>query len=387
MDESTRVNSKAIFDQQRVRTDPSPSRHDEPTFEFYDRCANPVIGSVRDKLEEWFAHYPPGHDRQDLLGKFRDLDRRQFSSAAWELYIHESLRRQGFAVKPNPPLAGTTRRLDFLATKGSDRVYVECAVVTHSDDAAVRRGGVAALEAAIDASDVPDYWLDLEIDRHGTEPIPPDRFVAGLRDWIAVQDIDTLAAVAHRGPDGLPSYDWSEGGWLVNVWAIPRSPELRGREDIRPLGIMPGEESEKAPWVAMRAKAELKAEAYGVLDAPYVMAINAPDAWPRDMEALWGVYGPHAFEDGWQRDGFLFRPDGPTYPGVSGVLGSVALQPHSFARQWPTLYENPDATLVVPESVQWARVRVRDGRPEVMSGVEPPALFDVTGDWPGVPWP
>ena len=381
------LSSRAIFDPDRARVDASPSRHDEAMFAFYDRCANAVIGSVRDKLEEWFSKYPSGRDRQDLLGKFRDGDRRQFASAAWELYIHESLRRQGFDVEPNPPLAHTTRRIDFLATKEGDRVYVECAIVTHSDDDAKRLGGIGALEAAIDDSGILDYWLDLQFDKRGQGPIPPDRFVAGLREWVDAQDIEALAAVAHQGQIWLPSYDWKEGGWIARVWAIPRSPELRGRDDIRPLGIMSAETEEKSVWLALRAKLEAKAEAYGELDAPYVIAVNAPDAWPRDLYAAWAVYGPFAFEAGWQRDGFLLRPNGPTYPGVSGVLASVALQPHSFPRQWPTLYENPAADRRPPDSLAWSRIRVEEGAPVGVQGTDPPELFDTGSGWPGVAWP
>ncbi len=381
------LSARAIFDPVRNRIDESPSHHDEPPFDFYNRCTNVVIGSVRDALEDWFSRYPPGRDRQDLLGKFRDGDRRQFASAAWELYIHESLRRQGFDVKPNPPLAYTTRRIDFLASKGAERVYVECAIVTHSDDDAKRISGIGALEAAIDHSDILDYWLDLEFDRRGQGPIPPDRFVTGLRRWVASQDIEALAAIAHRGPTWLPSYDWLEDGWIAHVWAIPRSPELRGRPDIRPLGIMPADTEEKSVWLALRAKLETKAEAYGELDAPYVIAVNAPDAWPRDLHAAWAVYGPYAFDARWERTGFLMRVGGPTYPGVSGVLASVALQPHTFPRQWPTLYENPAADSRPPDSLAWSRMRVVDGSPMAVPGIDPADLFGVSRDWPGVPWP
>jgi hypothetical protein len=56
----------AIFDRERRRSDTHPAQHDESTFDFYNRCANEVIGSVRDLLEQWFAHYPPGRDRNDV---------------------------------------------------------------------------------------------------------------------------------------------------------------------------------------------------------------------------------------------------------------------------------------------------------------------------------
>ena len=96
----------------------------------------------------------------------------------------------------------------------------------------------------------------------------------------SLQDLEILPrrTISHRGHTWLPSYNWIDGGWVARVWAIPRSPELRGREDIRPLGILPAETEERPVWLALRAKLETKAVAYGDLEAPYVIAINAPDA-------------------------------------------------------------------------------------------------------------
>lgn len=285
---------RAIFDPDRLRQDPDPKGHDESTFGFYDRCAEPVIDAIRSKLEEWFADYPSGAARQDLLGKFRDGDDRQWYSAAWELYVHASLRSQGFDVQPNPTLAHTARRLDFLASKDGAGLFVECAVVTHSDVRAVERRGAGLLEAAIDASGIQDYWLDLQFDTRGSKPIAPERFVTGLRDWVATQNVDTLAAIAAEGrPDLLPSYDWMEDGWIAHVRAIPRSPELRGRADIRPLGILPAEFDDGSLWLALRSKLETKAEAYGRLSEPYVIAVNAPEGWPATDHPLWAAFGPH----------------------------------------------------------------------------------------------
>jgi len=379
------LSTKSIFDPLRNRTDPTPRRHDEPTFDFYDRCSNEVIGSIRDLLEGWFSHYPKGRHQRDLVGRLRDGDGRQWNSGAWELYVHETLRLFGYTMTPHPRLTTTNRRIDFLAVRGPERVLVECVTVGHSDEASVRRGGIGALEAAIDRSGMLDYWLDLQFDRVGPAPIPPEPFVEDLRSWIAAQDIDALNGISHRG--GLPSFDWDHDEWLVHVWAIPRSPELRGSEDIRPLGIIAGDDDDKSVWLALRAAMESKAEAYGELDAPYVVAVNAPDAWPDHEEVELAVFGDLPFTRHWRRDGFLMRADGTSHSGLSGVLLGTGIQPQTFSRYWPTLYENPAASRPLPDSLQWRRVRiVRDG-PTTVEGVKPPALFGIAQDWPGRPWP
>lgn len=381
------LSSRAIFDPSRPRIDSAPRRYDETSFDFYDRCSEPVISAVRDKLEEWFAAFPAGHARRDLLGRLRDGDSRQFHSAVWELYIHESLRRQQFRVAPNPKLTHTTRRVDFLATRGDERVYVECTVVSHSDTDAKERSAIGRLEAAIDASGITDYWLDLDFGQRGRAPINPEPFVTALREWIGTLDRDHVESTVHQGRNSLPHFEWREGDWITQVWAIPRGPDLRGRTDVRPLGILPGEDLDGELWLAARAKLELKAEAYGNLNAPYIIALDAPEAWPDEEQLAWAVLGPGAFTTWWQRDGFLLRPGGPSYEGVSGVLMGITIQPHSFPRQVPTLYENPDARRPVPDSVNWNRVRVRDGSPLHVSGRPVHEAFEVDEGWPGVPWP
>jgi hypothetical protein len=108
-------------------------------------------------------------------------------------------------------LAHTTSRIDFVTTVDSP-VYVECATVAYSDPEGERRGGVAALEAAIDRCEIYDYWLDLQFERDGPTPILPEAFVARLRAWLMAQDIDALAAIADQGHYWLPSFDWDRDG-------------------------------------------------------------------------------------------------------------------------------------------------------------------------------
>lgn len=376
-----------LYDPARIRTDPTPARHDEPTATFYDRCSNPVIGLVRDNLNRWYGEYrAPKRYRHDLRGKLLDTDRRQWNSGAWELYVHAALLRMGLGPQPGR-VPGSNRSIDFLTTVG-EPVFIECAVLGHADPEHARRAGVGSMYAAVDRINVYGYWLDVQVDRVGQGELAVRELVESLRAWLVAQDIEVLGSLARRGLSGLPSFDWVERDWLVRIWAIPRSPELRGREDLRPIGIMSADDGEDGPlWQDLLGRMEAKADIYGELGAPYVIAVNAPDAWPDHREAEWAVLGPHPFTEAWQRSGFFLRDDGTTHSNVSGVLVATALQPHSFTRQNATLYENPAAARSVPRSLRWRRVRVVDGRREEEPGVEPADLFGLPAEWPGIPWP
>ncbi len=377
---------QAIFDPTRERTDASPCGHEEPTFTFYDRCANGVIGLVRENLESWFSRYPSGNDRRDLLGRLRDPDRRQWCSAIWELYIHESLLRFGFEVTPHPRLTHTARRIDFLATRGAERVFVECVTLGYADEAAARRGRVGALVAAIDRTRIFDFWLSLTIRAHGPDPIPTDVFVGELRSWVYALPIDEDARSA-AGRGRMAEFTWNHEGWRIWVGATPRSPGFRGRSDMRPLAGLPVDPDKDPTWVAIRGQLEAKAPAYGELDAPFVIAVNAPGRWPDDEDEEWAVFGPYAFQSGWQRDGFLLRNDGVTYPGVSGVLVGTAIQEHSFTIRAPTLYENPACPRAVSGALGWARIQVEGDAAVHVPGIDPAEMFGLPRGWPGVPWP
>lgn len=102
----------------------------ESAFSFFNRCGAPAITAVRVLLEDSVARYPSaGPDptaRAELISRFRSKDDTEFRSAFWELYLHESLTRAGYELAPHPETENG-RRPDFLATKGSDRLYVEAA--------------------------------------------------------------------------------------------------------------------------------------------------------------------------------------------------------------------------------------------------------------------
>jgi hypothetical protein len=291
----------------------------------------------------------------------------------------------GLAPQPHPKLPNSARKIDFMTTAG-DPVYVECVTVGHSDASAGRRSRTASVEAAIDEVGIYDYWLDLGVERVGAQSLATAPLVDAVRSWLLSLDVDEVAA-SGRSPLLSPSFTWEHSGWELSIEVIARSPELRGNGTMRPLAITAEEGPEKPLWLAIRGQLELKCDAYGDLDAPYVIAVNAPDAFENDPGLLSGVYGLDAFKQDWRRDGFFLRTDGIDHSNVSGALLASALQPATFTRQVPALYENPAAKRSVPSDVLWHRVRVRSDRMEEAPGIHPTALFGLPSDWPGKPWP
>lgn len=91
--------TQAIFDEIE-RTDHRQSAHAEGTFDFLNRVADPVFERERSLIESWFGAYPSGapddsEARRELRCRFRSKSDIDFSSAFWELYLHEAHRRAG----------------------------------------------------------------------------------------------------------------------------------------------------------------------------------------------------------------------------------------------------------------------------------------------------
>ncbi len=115
-----------VFDEV-ARWDATPARKNEGRFDFLNRSASPYFGRVRDLIEDWFANFPPAHQAA-LRGDLRASDD-QSASAFWELYLHESYRRSGYAIEIHPPVAGRGTHPDFLMSKEGERFYVEAVSV------------------------------------------------------------------------------------------------------------------------------------------------------------------------------------------------------------------------------------------------------------------
>ncbi len=82
-----------LFDKGR-RVDAAAVHRGESHFEFLNRVDTPFWQRVRDLLDPWVAHYS-ADNRPDLVERLRSKLGSQHLPAFWELYLHESLRRDG----------------------------------------------------------------------------------------------------------------------------------------------------------------------------------------------------------------------------------------------------------------------------------------------------
>jgi hypothetical protein len=110
-----------------TRVNASPPTVAESSYEFLDRAAGGRYSKIRDLLEDWFTYFPE-NARNDLRKRFIKRDEGSHLGAWWELYIFSLYRHLGYKIKRDPVIAGSPTTPDFLVTKGTEALYVECTV-------------------------------------------------------------------------------------------------------------------------------------------------------------------------------------------------------------------------------------------------------------------
>lgn len=384
-----------------ARTNPSPASHGESHAAFLDRVSGPYWDQVRDLVEDWFSRLCR-EAQADVRGRLRSRDDRQSKGAFFELYLHECLLRMGYAVECHPELMGTNRRPDFRAERDGRSIYIEARAASASDVAVGKSARVNAVYESLDRIVSPNFFLWIDVVRQGDAPLAARHLRNKLEAWLGGLDPDEHPLGEDKGRDDLPGFVHDHAGWRVDFRALPKSPQARGRDGLRPLGIFGGGEAE---WVQdeddVRGVLSEKGSAYGSLEAPFVVAVASNSVTLDDHDVLNALYGSEVVEmrtyvDGTEEampirkpDGYWYRGDRWGHRGVSAVLVVKNLHPAFVGKQQHTIWEHPDPEFVVDALPIWRRSVVEN---RALTFVDPERSqaqwFGLDDAWPaGEPFP
>lgn len=374
------------------RTDATPGRHAETTFQFLDRSAWPKSAAVRDLLEDWFCRYPRSH-QADLRTRFVD----DFHAAFFELFLHAYLSVLGYGLEPHPAVPNSTRRPDFLVTKDTCRFYLEATVARDiSDDEASKRRVKNLLLDAINDISSRNFFLALKEFTvvPGKQP-SAKKIKAFLERELAALDPDSIKLNELERPlrDG-PGLSYEDDSIRLSIGLIPRSPNARGRTDIRPIGVYPIASRWGGSDILIRDALNAKATRYGQLALPYLIAVNCISEWGVDdgdiLNALFGteqltfVKGSKDPIPSRKRDGAFIGPNGPWNTRVSAAL-VCHIFPWSLRECRLELYHNPWAARPLQSCELALRSAVVvDGNVEWTGDNQLLAHFALPSGWPEV---
>ena len=332
---------------------PDKDMHDqhEAAFCYLNRSGRCEAARVRQLVENWLTRYPANH-RGALIARLRSNIDDQHRSAFFELFVHEFLLvREHQILAIEPKLSHTEKSPDFLVkTKEGHCLYLECALVTgRSQGEAAAQARLNQARAAIDRVCSPRHFLDLTVHGVPTAPIPIKAMKRDLQAWIAALP-DGDSAI-----DPAP-FEHNQHGATFWIRAFPRrNPGCAGRaigvQSIPPRQLMVDDD--------IKTALGKKANRYGKLDHPYVVAVNALDRYARKddaFDALFGstctvveqIAGKETFRESRNPDGIWHGPGGARHKGLSAVLSTERIDPWRFATQRGRLIRNPWATAPVP---------------------------------------
>ena len=214
------------------RTNPRPRGHEESVFSFLNRVDQPFWQRIRDELERWYADYPDVQRGFDLRQRFRRPEPAQHLGAWWELYLHRLFRCLGFRVEVEPQVPGG--KPDFRVTRDSAWFLME-ATTSFSGivDEERHPKREAAVLAAIDQAQNPNFTVGLEIQQVGDEQPRVPEIVEPLEHWLSSLNPDDES---ERDIFYARQCPLEVRGWKLLFTAFALRPEARGKPDHRLLG-------------------------------------------------------------------------------------------------------------------------------------------------------
>lgn len=331
--------------EEKNRTDKAYANHLDNTYDFFDRSALSWIELIRNHLNNWFDKYPKS-EKVELKARFKD----KFSPAFYELFIHEYFSNQGFTLEPHPKINGTTKRPDFLVKGKGIEFYLEAKEAMDKSDKEVSLENKEKLfYDGLNKVNSPNFFLKLDKVEFKLSNQPSSKkLVRFLENKLPNYNPDLLAKkVKEKGFDELEKIIYEDKNLKVQVSLIPKSPKIRGKKDIRPIGIYPINASWGGAGNSLKSAFTKKATRYGKLDKPFIICINSKSDKPLDdYEVLNAMFGSSTYffnknkpiTDGeWSRkfDGIFQNTLGAKYTRVSAVfITDVYPANLHIAREW-----------------------------------------------------
>jgi hypothetical protein len=348
------------------------------TFQFLNLATGERWTQARDLLESWYSDYPDTHKDQ-LRNNFRSELNGQHVGAWWELYTFTLYRRLGYAVTVEPELPNSQRKIDFLVSRDSESMYVECAVDGAEDGPFTSNPAVEAwIHDCVNKVQNRNFVIGLEFHAEGTEKPSETEITDALENWLAsedparvTEDIESAQAKGELGE--LPERTFSFRGWEIGCVAFPNPPDKRYAG-----GRLLGFHSGKPVWLnnveRIRDTVKKKGYKYGrlvaSLNTPLVVAVLSVAGFAEQEDVTEAMYGNKAAQYGRDnprsvevvrlRNGYWRGPPSPRGTRVSGVLFSHDVRPWSVASHLPSLWSNPWALNPLTEQTSFGSITVTD---------------------------
>lgn len=377
------------------RVDNSPKALTENSFSFLNRVAGPFWDRVRDLLSDWITAMPI-EARDDLVGRFRTGEQTPMMSAFWEMYLYQVLSQSKCAVEVHPKLAHTDKSPDFLVHTPDGDLFMEATVASRSKADTTAEKRRAQVVATINRHVVSEhFFLAIDFDDESDKSPPIRRYVPRIQRWLDQLKPEAINPPGGSYPTREQVYEITENGWRINLTALRHPGDASAYADQIILVQTDGMSFDGRTPIAASLRA--KADRYGTLNLPYVIAILDDTLLSDETHLQWVLLGSPQIRlplDGQTqadvvsvRDGFWLRNGGPTNQHVAGVLFTSNLHYSNVPKRTPVMWHNPYALSPIPAwEVPWRVRRVDTANGDITEDppVAPPGkLLGLNPAWPG----
>jgi len=325
-------------------------------FPYWNTSGREDIRVRREILEGWFARFPDSA-KKDLRQRFRSKNDAHHRAGFFELYVHELLLRCEFTAEAHPNLPGdTSTHPEFRVYKdGTPVFYIEATLSMSSASATAAKSRTNEVYDTLNRMESPNFFLAIEINGAPKSPIPGAKLRTLLGQWLSSLDPEKIAQqIETTGLDSVQPLEWQYGDWALVIRPIPKSPALRGRPGVRPVGVTMDGVKLVESYETIREAMKSKATWYGKPDLPLVVAVNVLSDFSRNIDVMEGLLGQETFvvgvgEDGnmvsrgmqRKKNGAWWGPKGPQCRNVSAALVTICLDPWRIQEITPELIHNP----------------------------------------------
>ena len=272
------------------RTERRPMRRRESIFSYLNKSAREEVAAARTVLQQWLNSLPV-EAHEELISRLKSPIDHEHLAAFWELYLYELFSQLGYKLEIHPTIEGSTHRPDFLVClDGGPSFYMEAVLagLPSKEDAAadVRLAEVFDLINEMPKS---DYFLYVRHRGLPKTPPPVRKLRKDLAVWLESLSVDGGDATR----EARSEFTWSHDGLTLFIRAIRKSiPSANGR----PIGFSMGE----ARWVRtdqdIRDAIEQKANRYGKLSLPLIVAVNVVSDQCEDYDIFNALFGSEVVE-------------------------------------------------------------------------------------------
>ena len=307
----------------------------------------------------------------------------------------------GYDLQIHPALPSVTSHPDFLAIGPAGQSFYMVATQAtppRTDVAAERR--INVLYDSLNRMQSPNFFLEVQLRGNTEANIPVRRLRQQLERWLTNLDVTEIEQnYQNQTYDNLPKFEWPFDSLHLTFTPMPKSPAMRGRAGVRPIAVqMPLGFRVVSVHKDIRAAVEGKAQKYGNLAHPLIIAINVDEdfcEWDDIANALFGdeYTADHLLPDGtWRheptarlRNGAFYDPHGPRNRTVSAVIVTRRMSPTTLRMQSIRVVHNPYTT--APLAPEWLGLpqlvaQMTNGTLEARAGRCAADILGVAQPWP-----